>query len=109
MGATLSGALAEDELDAFSLHDGVQGFGHVLVLAGGHVVRAPDDDRDAAPHPVVELGHLEPYVAAPDHREALRKLRLLQPVPRVYEVDRVETFDGRKKCPRAGVEDDLTG
>ena len=81
----------------------MQRFGHVVVLARRHVVRTPDDDRDAASHTVVELGHLEAYVAAPDHGEALGKLGLLQPVARLYKVDSVEAFYGRQKRPRTGV------
>src|SRR5215213_2685687 len=103
------GAFAEHELDTFVRQDSVEGLGDVVVLAGGHVVGASDDHRDAATQAVVELGHLQPYVAAPDHREALRKFRLRQPVPRLDVIDLVQTFYGREKCARARIEDDLPG
>ena len=73
------------------------------------MVGASDDHRDPAPHAVVELGHLQPYVAAPDHSEALRKLRFLQPVRRLDVIYLVQALYGREKRARTRIEDDLPG
>src|ERR1017187_10123265 len=65
------------------------------------------DDRHPAPHPPVELPHLEGDVAASREENVARQLVLVEPVARVQERDAREATDRAEVAPRAGVEHDL--